>query len=433
MARSAFPRFLWLSLVLAALPAGAGAASGNASDTALETIVQQGEALPLAGLAAARLHDGRMVYSHYSGFRYRTDGHSLPVTPQTRFRIASVSKLVTTIGLMRLVEQGRVRLDDDASGYLGFALRNPDFPSAPITVRMLLNHTSSIRDADGYLIPPGQDIASLFDTAHPPGPTGDHFAHGAGRAPGAWFEYCNLCYGLVGTIIERVSGERFDRYMRAHVLDPAGIAGGYDPLALPDPDALATLYRHLPQGWVATADDRPLRGRTPAELAHYRVGSNGTLFSPQGGLRVSIPEMARIARLMMQRGTLDGVRILSPASVEMMERPTWTYDGHNGLSGADGEGPIDCYGLSVICLLGQRDAAGRGDTPYPGYRGGLRGHLGNAYGLHSGLWYDPKTGDALLFAATGYPSDPETRPGRYSYFTRVEEEILGVLARADSF
>ncbi len=431
MARFVRTGSLLLSLALSALPAVAKAADAAETDAALETVVQHGEARPLAGLAAARLHDGRIVYTHYSGSRYHIDGDVLPVTPETRFRIASVSKLVTTIGLMRLVEQGKVRLDDDASAYLGFTLRNPTFPALPITVRMLLNHTSGIRDAQGYLIPPGQDIARLFDAAHPPGPTGDHFAHGAGREPGAWFEYCNLCYGLVGTIIERVSGERFDRYMRKRVLDPAGIAGGYDPLALPDTGALATLYRHLPQGLVATIDDRPLHGWTPEQLAHYRIGSNGTLFSPQGGLRLSIPEMARIARLMMNRGTLDGVRVLSPASVTMMEHPTWVYNGHNGLSGADGEGPIDCYGLSVICLLGRHDAAGRGDTPYPGYRGGLRGHLGNAYGLHSGLWYDPSTGDALLFAATGYPSDPDTRPGHYSYFTRVEEEILDALAHAD--
>lgn len=75
---------------------------------------------------------------------------------------------MTTIGLMELVEQGKINLDHDVSEYLGFPLRNPDFPTTPITVRMLLNHTSTLRDGDVYVLPPARRcMISLMKVINP--------------------------------------------------------------------------------------------------------------------------------------------------------------------------------------------------------------------------------------------------------------------------
>ena len=104
-------------------------------------------------------------------------------------RIASISKLVTTIGAMRLVEAGQLNLDADVSGLLGFSLRNPAFPQVPITLRMLLSHTSSLTDRAGYWnVPLGQDIRSI---------TGKPEAWDSQHAPGTYFRYTNLNFPLV--------------------------------------------------------------------------------------------------------------------------------------------------------------------------------------------------------------------------------------------
>ncbi|MBS1027288.1 serine hydrolase domain-containing protein [Gluconobacter albidus] len=416
-----------IAVLSSAAHAQTHAQSATETTHVLDRILTQGEVRPLAAIAAVRLRHGRVAYSYYGGFARRTPDGTVPVGPQTLFRIASISKVVTTIGLMELVEQGKIDLDHDASDYLGFRLRNPDFPQTPITVRMLLNHTSSICDADSYTLPPDQKISTFFDTTRKPGDPGYHFAHGDGHAPGTWFSYCNLCYGLVGTIMERVSGERFDRYQQTHVLAPLGIDGGYNRTALPHPERLATLYSHQPKGWEAETDTRPLAPSwSAASLAPYTPGTNGTLFSPQGGLRISMEGLTRLARFMLGHGTLDGRTLLSAHSIAQMQTPTWQYDGQNG----DCPYPIASYGLSMARLTGARDPSGRETRPYKGYSGHLAGHLGDAYSLHSGFWYDPATGDGFLFAADGFPDAGQERPGTYSSFTRVEEEIFTALAGA---
>ncbi|MBS1101627.1 serine hydrolase [Gluconobacter sp. Dm-62] len=417
-------------VVLAALAAFSSevhAQTRTDTDHELDHVLANGEVRPLAAIAAVRLRQGRVAYSYYSGFARRNADGTVPVGPQTLFRIASISKVVTTIGMMELVEQGKVDLDHDASEYLGFQLRNPDFPQTPITVRMLLNHTSSIRDADGYTLPPDHRISEFFDPARKPDSSGYHFTHGDGHAPGTWFEYCNLCYGLVGTIMERASGERFDRYQQTHVLGPLGIDGGYNRMALTHPDRLATLYSHQPTGWEAETDIIPSAPTwDAASLTAYKPGANGTLFSPQGGLRISMEGLTRLARFMLGHGALDGVRLLSVHSINLMLTPTWQYNGKNG----ECPYPIPSYGLSMARLTGQRDPSGRETRPYKGYSGDLAGHLGDAYSLHSGFWYDPATGDGFLFAADGFPDAGQERPGAYSSFTRVEEELFTSLAGA---
>ena len=135
-------------------------------------------------------------------------------------RIASISKLVTTIGAMRLVEAGQLNLDADVSGLLGFSLRNPAFPQVPITLRMLLSHTSSLTDRAGYWnVPLGQDIRSI---------TGKPEAWDSQHAPGTYFRYTNLNFPLVAQMMEAASGERFDRLLRRLVLFPLKLDACYN-------------------------------------------------------------------------------------------------------------------------------------------------------------------------------------------------------------
>ncbi|MCS6825916.1 MAG: beta-lactamase family protein, partial [Caldilinea sp.] len=152
----------------------------------------------LSGLAVVIYAQGRILYEGYFGYRWIDPQHlerSLPVTAQTKFRVASISKLVTALATMQLVERGRLNLDADVSNALGWTLRNPYWPDLPITPRMLLTHTSSLRDGEVYTFPPQ---VKLREVLTPDGPAYENGAHFAGRlphvdhAPGSYFSYCNL-------------------------------------------------------------------------------------------------------------------------------------------------------------------------------------------------------------------------------------------------
>jgi CubicO group peptidase (beta-lactamase class C family) len=404
----------------------------------------------LASVSAMRIREGQMTQSYYQGFRVLDESGSKPVNENSLFRIASVSKLVTAIGFMQLVESGLVGLDDDISTHLGFRLRHPRFPGVVITPAMLLSHTSGIRDGRVYSIPPDHKLQAFFEPGSVWFEDGAHFARneaGQPRAPGDWFEYANLNYGVLATMMESISHQRFDHYMTEKVLQPLGIEGGYNLRLLNDGalENLSVLYRKVDGRFLSQADDiggqRPdqtIRVENPdsenkeealsASLNDYVIGSNGTVFSPQGGLRISLSGLARITRLMMNRGELDGVRLLRPDTVEHMESPYWIFMPAEPNGDTYG-GIFQQYGLGVHRLMGRRTSNG-GDMPFPGYQPVLMGHLGEAYGLLSAMLYDPQTMDAYLYIINGTPPELDSCPGEYSSFYCWEEAVLSGLKQS---
>jgi CubicO group peptidase (beta-lactamase class C family) len=373
--------------------------------------VQPTEPPPLAQVGVA-FDRGGEIASFAEGTADPQSGRS--VTPDDPVRVASVSKLVVGIGVMKLVEQGKLNLDSDVSRWLGWKLRNPAFPDRAITLRMLLSHTSSVREHDDdYVIPLGQALQPLmrdprnWDAAHGPD---DHY-----------FSYANLNFPIVGSIVERATGERFDIWMRHSVLDPMKLDACYNwPTCS---DAAVARAVELMQDGKPVKDD--LHGRRPAcpvfvedgapcDLALWKPGENGSLFSPQGGLRISARGLARVGRMLLNQGTLDGVRILSPSSVETLLAPVWRFNGSNGARG--GESTTVCsYGLATQ-QIPTRDC-----PDGPGTRGAsLVGHAGDAYGLRSGLWIDRNRGRGIAYFVTGVPDDPPDR----SAFSAAETEAF---------
>jgi len=187
---------------------------------------------PVLTAALGIVREGKVLFSEAVGSK-QLGGES--ASAQTKYRIASISKLVTAVGVWQLIEQGLIDPEADVSGYLGFALRNPHYPDTPITVKMLLSHTSSIRDGGipgSYNIPAGHAISEFFTPGMPCyNPNG--WAP-AGQAPGVYFAYCNMNYCLLGTVIERVSGERFDRYMKHHIFVPMGLSCSFHVADMPE-------------------------------------------------------------------------------------------------------------------------------------------------------------------------------------------------------
>lgn len=341
------------------------------------------------------------------------------VTAGDPVRVASISKLVTAIGVMRLVEEGKLDLDADLSELLGWPLRHPAFPDRPVTLRLLLSHRSGLTDAAGYYaVPLGSELRAILD---------DPRAWDAVHAPGTYFRYTNLNFPLVAMVMEAATGERFDRLMDRLVLRPLGIEGCFNWDACSEATAARAVVLYDDAGKPVRDDHH---GRKPAcavltssegdcDLSRWRPGANGALFSPQGGLRISANGLARIGQLLLGDGSVDGVRLLQPASVQMLVQPLWTYAPGNGLTFEEDSGPdrgFFCrYGLATQTLATPRE--GCRDDPF-GDGVPRVGHSGSAYGLLSGLWVDRKTGTGVAYFATGLPGE---RSGGRSAFSAVEE------------
>lgn len=373
-------------------------------------------AQPLASLSVLAIRAGELAYEGQCG-RRRIDPDK-PANRETLYRIASISKLVTTLGVMRLVEEGRLDLDTDVSEYLGWRLRNPHFPDAPLTVRMLLTHTSSLRDDAGYHWPAATALRDVIDDR----------MWSRRAPPGAWFSYANLPWGVLATAMERATGERFDRLMRRLVLDPLGLRGGFEPaeLSAPQRDNLATIYR---EAWVPQVDDHSGGPPVHRAAAGYAVGTNGTLFGPQGNLRASAADLGRVMRMLLARGEMEGRRFLRRETVDLMLARHWTWrEGAGNSTYGSARQRLNGWGLGVQHFL-DVGGPGVGDRLVEG--GGFAGvgHHGDAYGLNGIFVLDRERGDGIVFLAGGTGFDPARFPGAYSSFHRYEERIMTALYR----
>lgn len=396
----------------------------------------------LSGLQVSLMQRDKKTDSFAYGFAQINEGSPTPLSSAHKVRIASISKLVLAIGFMQLVEQGQLDLDADVSDVLGWRLRNPHFPDKPITARQLLAHTSSLRDGRRYWLPAGERLRDFFVAGTKAFEDGAHFAAGAGKAPGQYFNYSNLNFGVLGSLIEIASGQRFDQFMKTSVLVPMGLSASYNPCDIKNELRAAAFRKRDTEGrwhpdgpWRAQVDAGSpscfygMQNDDPDTAARfekaYVLGSNGTLFSPQGGLRASADDLIVILKMLANGGHHNGRDILTTSSVETMLTPEWTYDPNtrNGNTtgedepGGPTEGLMTSYGLSVHRI--SLPEWGMGDTPRL-----LVGHLGEAYGVLSHALYDPQTGDGIATIITGSADNPAKAPAGTSPLYRVEEDIL---------
>ena len=337
-------------------------------------------------------------------------------------RIASISKLVTTLGVMRLAEAGKLDLDADASDLLGWRLRNPAFPQTPITLRLLLSHRSSLTDAAGYWQTPlGGELRDILR---------DPRAWDTKHAPGRYFRYTNLNSPLVAQIMERATGERFDQLMQRVVLQPLGIDACFNWALCSDATAARAVVLYDADGKPVKDDNHGRKPDCPVmpasdgscDLSQWHAGENGALFSPQGGLRISANGLARIGQLLLDDGRIDGRRLLKASSIQAMATPAWQYRPGNGLTWEEDAGDADAgffcrYGLAVQTLATR--VPGCRDDPF-GDGVARVGHSGSAYGLQAGLWVDREGGTGVVWFATGMPDE---REGGKSAFSAVEEAL----------
>lgn len=334
----------------------------------------------VVGLSVAVVKNNKIVYTYSFGLKNLEN--NTPLTNDCLFRIASISKSFSATSVMQLTEAGKLSLDDDASKLMGFKIRNPKFPETIITLRMLMSHLSSINDSQGYF---------TLDSINP-----DKSANWAkcynNYEPGKGYEYCNLNYNMVGTIIEKFSGERFDQYVKHHILDPLHLYGGYCVDSL-DKSRLAPIYEYNIDSAKFLHSPNAYAPRS-AEIASYVMGYSTPIFSPTGGMKISATDLARYMLMHSNMGKHKGKRIISKNSARQMQSKL-----------SDDEG----YGLALW----------QTDKLIPGKM--MKGHTGSAYGLYSAMFFQPEEKFGIVVISNG------CHPGYTDGFNTVIRKAVNCL------
>lgn len=336
------------------------------------------EEAAIPGLAVAVIRGGNVVLSKTYG--YANVERRKPVTADTPFNIASISKPVLGVILLQLADAGRLDLDGDINQYLHFKVENPHAPSAPITVRQLATHTAGIADND--------DPSSYTANVDPAISLEDHliqlltvqgrrYQNGAfflDAAPGTRREYSNLGAALAGRVAESAAGENLDDYSRHAVFEPLHMHHSGWRLADFHLEEVAVPYEveqcvpHTPlcsdstsealNTIISKAFDPPLQFKRFRPYPHF-----GNPQYPDGGLRTSLNDLTAFARALLDEA---GGGLLSAGARAELLRPQLPR--------------IDARQRFFL----RADTAGR------------PGHRGSDLGVFTSLYIDPERKNAVI-------------------------------------
>ena len=326
-------------------------------EVSIDSLMEKFKAI---GLGVAVVKDGELVYTHSFGLK---DVESkTPLTDKDIFRIASISKSFSATSIFQLIEKGKLSLDDDFSSVVGFKVRNPKYPATVITVKMVMSHTSSINDSEGYF-----NLDAINPDKNP------NWAKCYNSyEPGKGYQYCNLNYNMIGTVIEKLSGERFDKYVKNHILEPLGLYGGYWVESL-DSNRFVTLYEYDGKKETFAPAELAYNPRSE-EISKYVMGYSTPIFSPTGGMKISATDLAKYMSMHMFQGKYKGVRLISKRSAKVMQTKISEEEG---------------YGLAIRTV----------SDLIPGKV--MKGHTGSAYGLYSMMFFHPKEKFGIVVITNG--------------------------------
>ena len=332
-------------------------AQSEKAEAAIQSIMQSN---PVVGLSVAVVKNNKVIYNHSFGFK--DVEKELPLTNESIFRIASISKSFTTTAIMQLVAEKKIRLDQDISELVGFKVRNPAYPNTVITLKMALSHRSSINDSEGYF------SLDAIDPATNPNFAKCYNAY----EPDKGYMYCNLNYNLAGSILEKITGIRFDKYIQQQILDPLGLYGGYNVNAL-DSNLIAKIYEFNKETKGFTLSPNAYAPRTE-EISNYTMGRSTPIFSPTGGMKISANDLAKYMIMHSQLGKYKGGRMIPKKLSQQMQAII---------------SEEESYGMA----LENTTQLIAGKT--------MIGHTGSAYGLYSMMFFEPKEKIGFIVISNG--------------------------------
>ena len=368
-----------VGLALAAMVFVVSCASAPPDDRApFEAFVNRtiGEAT-IPGVAIVVLRDGETVHS--AGYGYADVERGRAMTADTPMNLASISKPVLGMGLLRLREEGRLDLDADVNDYLDFEVDNPNVEGERISVRTLAAHTSGIAD---FL-----DESTYVPNADPPMPVGDFVRQllvpGGARyddgafyldaSPGAARVYSNLGAGVAGAVLESVAGESLASYQARTLFRPLGMRHTSWRIADYGPNELAVRYN---------------MSTTFQPVPHY-----GNPNYPDGGLNASANDLSILMRFVFSDGALGRQRVLSSESMAEMFR-------------------VQAEEADARQRFFWRD------------RDGLTGHLGSDVGVFTAFYFDRAQRNGFIVLMNRTP-DRATEQAMMQIVLRIRADFFG--------
>lgn len=317
----------------------------------------------------------------------------------TIYRIASISKIIVAMTVMTLYDEGKIDIEADISNYLGFTLRNPNYPNDVITTKMVMTQTSSISDSGvgtkGYDgVNQVDDYVKLEELFY----SSNYFNANtySKNKPGTVFEYSNLGCGILACLVERITKERFVEVVKERILKPLDILSGFRLEDLAYPENLASHYLFYDNKFTLY---RNYQKFLSVQSPKYPIGDN--FRGVAGGLYISGQDLTKIMQMLINKGTYHGKQILKPSTVELMEQVHW--------SGVPSDPTYRAKGLQMIIM--------NNFTKAP-----LYGHFGNAYGLRSFMLYSRELEKGIIFLCNGanFITDEE-------HMTILQEQIINIM------
>ena len=301
------------------------------------------------GACIQRFEKGRLTECFTAG-NARMEPSAQPVTAETVFRTASIAKMVTALLVFRLQTLGKLNVCEELSDFLGVPVQNPHYPQAPITLGMLLNHTSSIVDSPAYFASFQQPVPLTELLQNP--------ASYSGSLPGLQFRYSNFAAGSIGCLLEKRFQQSFEQLAQEHLFQPLGVSATFDLSTLKE-KPVADSWRVLPRERCFDAEKRMAAAISldePDPERHYLLAS--------GSLFLTATDLAKLA-LTAWNGH-DG--FLSPECLSLMQTPTVPWP------------------RQEVCL---RHGMGLLKLDDPAIvKKPLWGHQGFAYGAVNGVFFD---------------------------------------------
>lgn len=323
-------------------------------------------------------------------YGYQDLEKQIKTTDKTIYRIASISKIVVGMGVMRLVEEGKLDIYDDIQDILGFPIRNPKYPDSPITIKMLLTHTSSITDGYDDEDPANDDKIVGYNGVNgtsKPVTLADILVPNKSKywtdltyskyKPGEYFIYSNFGTGILTCIIEKITHEYFTDWIKKTILDKLDMDASFNPRDIKGIEYGSSIYKR-----DLVNDDYKL-SRTFASFVErfypkFPLGENYR--GPAGGLFTSMEDLAKILIVLLNEGKYKDIRILKKETVEFMSQFHWFGNPEDSSYKAKG------LSLKLTTDYGPRI---------------LRGHTGSAYGVISCMFYSLEQKVGICFITNG--------------------------------
>lgn len=374
-----------VSILLIGVLLMTGAASGLAEDASEinEALAKYFKSYKTTGAVVVVAKNNEIVHHYDYGYAYKKD--KTPVTPETYFRSASVTKLISAIGVMQLVEQGKLALDAPIGDYLGIPIVNPHFRNIPITLRHLMTHTSSISQKGGY--GSRRPLDQYLDASL------NRWANWTEDRPGSKYAYSNFGAGLMGSLMESATGKNINDVLTEGVFAPLGMDAAYHVKLLQEPEKAATIYNT--DGTIFKSISKCMEEKweeEPDPMSHYDI--------TVGDVWIRGDDLCRLGMMLCNGGTVDGVTILQPETVAAM------MESQKGLGYVTVDSP---YGLCVNRVTSLVE----GTMIY--------GHQGMSAGILCNLYWDPETDFVFAMISNGCSNNLDNR------IAKLARRVFGVM------